>query len=957
MTMSASSTRTAAEVRREFIEFFSETCDHTFAPSSPVVPHDDPTLLFTNAGMNQFKDVFLGQGSRTYTRAVNSQKCIRAGGKHNDLEDVGKDTYHHTFFEMLGNWSFGDYFKDQAIQWAWELLVERWGLDPERLYVTVFEGDAEDGLEADEEAENIWRKFVPADRISRWGRKDNFWEMGESGPCGPCSEIHFDSRSDAERAKLDGGELVNRDHPDVIEIWNLVFIQFNRGDDRKLTPLPEKHVDTGMGLERIVRVMQGKRSNYDTDLWTPLFDAIQRRTGARVYEGAMEDPTDIAYRVIADHIRCLTTAISDGATPSNEGRGYVLRRILRRAVRMLNQTLGVKEPALCDLVPAVVDSLGNAFPELDKHADRVAGVIREEELAFLRTLERGLELFAAAADATDDNVVSGEDAFKLHDTFGFPIDLTQVMAEERGMSVDLAGYESRMQEAREASRGGGSTEDGLTLPPDALARLKYLGVEPTKDDDKHHGRPTTTTLRAIWNGKDFDNRAEGGQVYKHRDAGPDERQQRIALITERTNFYAEQGGQVGDIGVIRDVDDDRSEFRVIDTQVIGGYVMHLGHLVSGRLTVDEKVNLTIDRTRRAMIRAHHTTTHILNHALRQVMGDEIDQKGSLVADDRLRFDFSCPRALTDSEINAVERLTNAAIHQKLPVHVGYAPLNRASEINGLRAVFGERYPDPVRVVSVGVPIEDLLDDPLNPRWPEYSIEFCGGTHLEDSGEAKKFVITQETNVAAGVRRIMGVTGPAALAASTAGQELESRSFRAVNLPDEEMVEEYGEIVKSMEELSIGVVSKHRITEHLEKLRSKVRRVQKQAHSAARDTVVEQARVLAESIQGRMIVDTILGADKETLRAAMDVIKARRPDVAALLLSADDEAGKVSIMAIVPDELIKEGLKAGDWVREAAKACDGGGGGRPDKAEAGGKDPDKIDDARNAAVDFAERALR
>ncbi|MHC4991274.1 MAG: alanine--tRNA ligase, partial [Planctomycetota bacterium] len=508
--------------------------------------------------MNQFKDVFLGQGSRPYKRAANSQKCIRAGGKHNDLEDVGKDLYHHTFFEMLGNWSFGDYFKSEAIDWAWELLVDVWGVDPDRLYATVFAGDSSEQLEPDVEAEELWARHLPADRISRWDKKDNFWEMGDSGPCGPCSEIHYDSRPDAERAKVPGGTLVNRNHPDVIEIWNLVFIQFNRAPARDgvlgaLSPLPARHVDTGMGFERIVRVLQGKASNYDTDIWTPVFKAIEHHTRAHPYQGQLDDPVDVAYRVIADHVRCLTIALTDGGRAGNEKAGYVLRRILRRGVRHAHQTLGVQGPLLCELVPSVVESLGGAFPELQSNPQHVADMIRDEEESFLRTLDRGLALFAEAAErshASGSSVIGTEDAFRLHDTYGFPIDLTRVMAEERGMTVDEAGFEERMEEARALSRRGGEIEQELTLPPDAIAQLHHLNVQPTDDGDKYHGRPVTATVRAIWNGNDFDDEVH-----------PLGKTELVAIVTGRTNFYGEQGGQIGDTGTIRDVDEDRSEFK------------------------------------------------------------------------------------------------------------------------------------------------------------------------------------------------------------------------------------------------------------------------------------------------------------------------------------------------------------------------------------------------------------
>ena len=979
--------RTAAAIRREFLDYFAEKYKHTIVPSAPVVPHDDPTLLFTNAGMNQFKDVFLGQGSREYTRAVDTQKCIRAGGKHNDLEDVGRDTYHHTFFEMLGNWSFGDYFKEEAIQWAWQLLTDVWGLDPERLHVTVFEGDDADGTQADLEAENIWQKFVPADRIQRFGKKDNFWEMGETGPCGPCSEIHYDATPDKS-----GKALVNADDPRVIEIWNLVFIQFNRGPDGKLTILPDKHVDTGMGFERIVRVLQEKSSNYDTDIFLPIFDAIAEKSGGRQYRtGESNDAVDVAYRIIADHLRCLTVAIADGATPSNEGRGYVLRRILRRAVRHANQTLKCKQPVLFEVVTAVVDSLRDAFPGLQAQQERVMEIVKAEEASFLQTIERGLALFEEAAgyphaprgpgvdggDEQDDTshhaehggtsshtergatkVISAEAAFKLHDTYGFPIDLTRTMAEERGMSVDEDGFEKLMEEARKKSRHTGEVGDiDFTLPPDALAKLRNMNIPATVDDDKFHGRAVSSEVRAIWDGNNFENNVGIGR--------------RVAVITERTSFYAEQGGQVGDKGFILTNQNTGSiggwgfesnmpkgacRFEVDDAKRVGEYVLHIGQVVDGKLRVGDKCMVDVDDNIRNPTKSNHTATHLLNHALRQVLGDGVEQKGSLVAADKLRFDFSFNRGLTNDELNAVERLTNAAIHQKLPVHIEEVPLDTAMQVTGVRAVFGEKYPDPVRMVSIGPSIGRLLAEPNLPRWKECSIEFCGGTHLENSSEARRFVIVSEQALAAGVRRIVAVTGPAAMAAESAGRDLESRAFKAKSLDGQQLIDEVGEISSLVEELTIGSVSRQKIHHLLDDLRAKAKQARKASQSESRQVVVNQARTIAEQARGNVIVEQIANADKETLRAAMDVIRSKCQDAAVLLMTGDLEESKVAMVASVPEALIKKGLKAGNWVRETAKVVGGGGGGRPDMAEAGGKDPTKIPAAITKAQDFADATV-
>ena len=950
-----SSHPTAAEIRRTFLDYFTER-GHREVPSGPVCPPDDPTLLFTNAGMNQFKDVFLGTGRRDYSRAADTQKCIRVSGKHNDLEEVGRDTYHHTFFEMLGNWSFGDYFKEESIEWAWTLLTEVWGLDPERLHVTVFGGDEGDGLQPDLEAETIWKKFVPEERIQRFDKKDNFWEMGETGPCGPCSEIHYDFTPDKS-----GAPFVNGDSESVIEIWNLVFIQFNRNQDGSLEILPAKHVDTGMGFERITRVLQGKSSNYDTDIWTPIFEAIQQLTGAPEYAGSDDDPRDIAYRIIADHIRALTFAITDGAPPSSDGRGYVLRRILRRAVRHARQTLGVTEPMLCRLVPVVADTLGDAFPELKQKSDAVAMIVRDEEESFLRTLDRGIALFEDAAERAREaggTAISGTDAFALHDTYGFPIDLTRVMAEECGMTVDEAGYEQAMSAARERSRAGGSDEQRMSLTPNAIDNLSQRGIQPTDDIDKYHGRPLSAKVEAIWNGTDFDEQAEVGRD--------------VAVILNRTNFYAEAGGQVSDTGEIRaDVmhagqasvrgfagrrERGDGSFRVEDVVNAGGYMLHTGRVVDGTLRVGDDVTVTIDRDRRQATQAHHTSTHLLNHALRTVLGDGVDQRGSLVAPDRLRFDFSHTQAMSDDEVERVEQLVRTAIEQNLSVNAQLVALDDAQQINGLRAVFGERYPDPVRVVSVGASVDDLLKDPGNAAWVGQSTEFCGGTHLTATGDAGAFVLLSEGGLAAGVRRISALAGTPARAAIMAADNLATKLDEAEQVPDAELVDAFDHVSGVFDNLAISAVDRARLGARLDGLRDRVKQVRK-AHAAdARSGIVDQARTLAEEHTGAVLVASLLGADKETLRDAVDVIRSKCPESAALLFAPDEIEGKVAIIAIVPKPLIAQGLKAGDWVRTAATLCGGGGGGRPDMAQAGGKDPSQVDAAIVACRAFAAEKL-
>ena len=933
----------ASEIRQRFLDFFREKANHEIVPSSPAVPHDDPTLLFTNAGMNQFKDVFLGQGTRLYTRAVDTQKCIRAGGKHNDLEDVGRDTYHHTFFEMLGNWSFGDYFKAEAIEWAWVLLTEVFELEPSRLYATWFEGDPAQGLEPDLEARDLWLQHLPPEQVIPGNAKDNFWEMGETGPCGPCSELHYDRIGGRNAAAL-----VNQDDPDVLEIWNLVFIQFNRESDRTLKLLPAQHVDTGMGLERLVSVLQDKRSNYDTDLFSGIFLRIENVTGARPYGGSMTDPIDVAYRVVADHIRCLVTALADGAVPGSDGRGYVLRRILRRAVRHGRQTFGMEGPFLERIVRAVVESLGDVFPEMKEREDRVREIIAQEEETFRRTLDRGLQLFDEAAAEAKNGVVSGRDAFVLHDTYGFPIDLTEVMAEERGLRVDVDGYESLMEEARERSRGGGGDEDPvLTLPPDVIGKLDFLGVKPTNDEPKYEGIPITGAIRAIWDGKHLTERLETTQ--------------RAAIICDRTCFYGEQGGQTGDVGEIRTTrassagNDHAGTFEVEDTRRVGDYVLHVGHVTYGSLHAGDEAELAIDSHRRAGIRAHHTATHLLNHALRAVAGPDSDQRGSLVGPDRLRFDYAASGALDAEALAEVERQVTDSIAAAQTVHAVPSPLEQAQAVNTLRAVFGERYPDPVRVVSIGPDVQELLANPDDPRWMNHSVEFCGGTHLGRTDEAADFVLLSEQGLAAGVRRIVGLAGEAAAEARAMATELQNRISALETSDDAGVLDAFDDLARDFEAAAISVVDKARLAARVDDLRAVAKKTRKAAAAANRGAVVDHARAIAESESGPVIVARLDGADKDGLLSAMDAIRAVHTDAAVLLLSADADAGSVLIVAKVPDNLIKAGLKAGDWVKAAAKACGGGGGGRPDSAQAGGKDPSRADEAVEAARSHAATA--
>ncbi|MCS7034092.1 MAG: alanine--tRNA ligase [Phycisphaerae bacterium] len=951
----------SCEIRRQFIDYFVQKHGHTFVPSSPVVPQDDPTLLFTNAGMNQFKPLFLGQEKRSYTRAVNTQKCIRAGGKHNDLDDVGRSRRHHTFFEMLGNWSFGDYFKAEAIEWAWDLLVNVWKLDPARLHVTCFEGDDENGIPRDTEAAELWSRLcgVPSDHIHFFG-KDNFWEMGDTGPCGPCTEIHIDRTSDKSGRLLVGG-----DDPRVMEIWNLVFIQYNRNPDRSLTPLPARHVDTGMGFERICQVLQDVHSNYDIDLWHPFWERLSELSG-RAYRGTFPksnapDPlaeaadaqlrTDIAFRVIADHIRCLTFAITDGATPSNEGRGYVLRRILRRAVRFGRQTLELKEPFLHRLVDVVVQSMGESFPELRSSSGRVVELIREEEVSFGRALDRGIELFDAAAKsalADGRTVISAGDAFKLHDTYGFPVDLTQQMALERGMTVDIAGYERLMEEARQKARAGLRAGDSPVqqLPPAILAELQQNGIGPTDDSHKFSDPDESLDARvlAIWNGSSLQPSADASDARE------------IAVILDRTCFYAEMGGQVGDRGQLAST---HSNFNVETTRAVGGYVLHIGRVVIGTLHQGDPVRCILAEERRRIMQ-NHTATHLLNWALREVLGDDVQQKGSLVAPDRLRFDFSHGRPLGDGEIARIEGLSNEAVRRDLPVHAGEAPLDEALKINGLRAVFGEKYPQRVRVVSIGTAVEELLKAPGDARWRQFSIELCGGTHVARSGQVGAIVLTSEESVSKGVRRVVALSGDAAASALAAGRTLEKGLEDAVAASDDELNAVVSTLQKQATVESLPLTVRRKVQATLAELHEKLKRLEKTRKSAsqafnATEVAGQLLSKAADCGVSKLIVEEVPGASEEQLRSVLDSIRKRQPGVAAILACTDGV--KVSFVAAVTDDLITKGLKAGDWVREAAKATGGGGGGRPQMAQAGGKDPSKLPAALSAARAYALSILQ
>ncbi len=967
-------TRSAAQIRAEFVEFFRAR-GHTIVDGSPVVPHDDPTLLFTNAGMNQFKPLFLGTADRSsefgrLRRAANSQPCIRAGGKHNDLDDVGHDTYHHTFFEMLGNWSFGDYFKREAITWAWELLTQVWGLDRSRLHATYFQGDPAEGLEPDHEARQLWAQIagLPPEHIHPGNKKDNFWEMGETGPCGPCSEVHIDLTPDKCGAKL-----VNTGDARVMEVWNLVFIQYNRGPDGLLTPLPDKHVDTGMGFERICAVVQGKRSNYDTDIFAPLFNAIREVTGAPAYGGLLESPDlaapaapradvmrDVAYRVIADHIRTLTFALADGAIPDKEGRGYVLRRILRRAVRYGWQHLGMREPFLSRLAPAVVALLGDAFPHLRGGPRLVAGrpapavelsrvveLIHDEEQSFGRTLERGIALFEdAAVQALREHhgELRGSDAFKLHDTFGFPIDLTQIMASERGLRVDIGEYERLMEDARERARAGGKTHAGAEVPSELLT-----GLPPTDDSPKHSADLFVAPLCAIV-------RTEPGQRPELLRSGAIEPGARAALIFEQTCFYAEQGEQVGDRGEISGAS---LRFDVESTQRVGEIVLHHGTLVQGRLSIGQEYEQRVHADR-ASIRRNHTATHVLNWALRETLGEHVQQKGSLVDADKTRFDFSHPKPLTLAEIEQIESRCAEQIQRDLRVDAQLRPHAEALRINGLRAVFGEKYPDQVRVVSIGASVAELVRDPTNAAWRGFSIEFCGGTHVRSTGEIGSFTLISEEAIAKGVRRVVGVSGDAARLTAELGQALLSQARQAPNSP-ESLAARVAELQQALQETSLTLRHRIALRELLAQLQESAKKSQRAANAASAGQVRAHAlRLLdsAERVGGvTLLVATLPDTPVDQLKQAADALKQKAGSAALLLASVDTSSERVTLLAAVSDDLIRRGVKAGDWVKAVATLVDGGGGGPPSMAQAGGKNPQKLPEALAAARQWINERLK
>jgi len=961
----------AGDVRKAFLDFFAEK-KHTYWHSNSVIPLDDPTLLFTNAGMNQFKPIFLGtvdpnSDMGRLVRAANSQKCIRAGGKHNDLDDVGKDVYHHTFFEMLGNWSFGEYFKKECIAWAWELLTERLKMPKDRLYVSYFGGDAARKLEPDLEARNIWLSVgVPAERILPFGMKENFWMMGDTGPCGPCSEIHYD-RIGGRDASL----LVNADVPDVLEIWNLVFIQYNMGQDGSLQTLPKQNIDCGMGLERVVSVMQNKSSNYDTDLFLPLFDAITKATGMPPYSGKVggddKEGTDMAYRVVADHARTLTIALSDGGRPDNVGRGYVLRRILRRAVRYATEKLNAKAGVFASLVDTVILILGDAFPEIKKDPATVKDIINEEEQQFLKTLSRGRRLLERTfAKLGDSKILSGDVAWRLYDTYGFPIDLTQLMVEERGMAIDLTAYEEAKKTAQLMSHGGGANVgEEISLDIHAISSLQGQGLKPTDDSPKYsytaddagvYGfEPCKGVIEAILYKKQFVDEVTSGQE--------------CGIVLSQTNFYAEQGGQTYDEGFLVKQGDEEIEMHVKNVQVRGGYVLHIG-TVEGNLKVGDTVVCNVDEERRRQIMNNHTGTHVLNFALRSVIG-ETDQKGSLVAPDRLRFDFTSKVGMTAEQVKKAEEISNSVVRGKKTVYSKVVPLGQAKTIQGLRAVFDEVYPDPVRVVSVGIPVEDLLQDPDGHGGLVASVEFCGGTHLRRSDHIGEFVIVTEEAIAKGIRRMIAVTGSEANKALHRTKVLEDQCERLkervteetkmANLSSDTQKQLNKEIVDlgdEMSQASIPYWKRDNLRNDLKTLKKSLDDLDKRKKAAVLGEVVEETKKLfADHPSEAFIVHVFeAGSNAKALDAAMKQYKTQAPHVACMFFSVDNDAGKILSMSCVPEELTKKGLAANEWIANIQDLIKGKGGGSKSSSQATGTNISSLSEAVTLSSQFASKKL-
>ena len=863
---------TANEIRDSFKNYF-ESKGHAIVASAPMVIKDDPTLMFTNAGMNQWKDVILGTRDPEPRRRADSQKCLRVSGKHNDLEEVGHDTYHHTMFEMLGNWSFGDYFKEGAIDMAWEYLVDVLKLDPKDLYVTVFEGSEEENLVRDDEAAGYWAKHVPADHIINGNKHDNFWEMGDTGPCGPCSEIHLDSRTDEEKAKVPGRELVNKDDPQVIEIWNIVFMQFNRKADGSLEPLSMNVIDTGMGFERLVRALQGKHSNYDTDIFQPIIKEISRLSGK---EYGKEEDIDVAMRVIADHLRAVSFSIADGQLPSNAKAGYVIRRILRRAVRYAYTFLGQKEAFMYKLLPVFIGEMGGAYPELEAQRELIGRVMKEEEDSFLRTLDKGISLLSSAMDelkANGKTQLDGVQAFRLFDTYGFPLDLTELICRENGYSVDEAGFSVEMEKQKARARNAAAVENGDWEIINE-GEQKFVGYDYTEYECR---------------------------ILRYRKV-TQKKQSFFELVLDNTPFYGEMGGQVGDCGVICN---ENETIDIIDTKRENNQSIHIVKQLPKDPTADFMACVDVDK--RYASAANHTATHLLDYALKQVLGDHVEQKGSYVSADTLRFDFSHFQKVTDEELRKVERMVNKMIREDIPLDEHRdTPLEEAKKMGAI-ALFGEKYGDKVRVVRFGP-----------------SCEFCGGIHAQSTGRIGMFKIVSESSVAAGIRRIEAKTG----------KECEEMMY---------MLEDSFKAIRAMfnnaKDLR-GVIQKY-IEEH-DTMKKDIEQFQAQNVERAKESLIEKAR----NINGVTVVSAVLPLLPQAVKDLVFKIRQEIPENLLCVIGSMNE-GKPMISVMLSDDMVKDhNLNAGQLVREAAKLIQGGGGGQPHYATAGGKNVDGL----SAAVD-------
>ena len=868
---------TAKEIRESFKRFF-ESKGHVIVPSAPMVIKDDPTLMFTNAGMNQFKDIILGNHPAKNKRVADSQKCLRVSGKHNDLEEVGHDTYHHTMFEMLGNWSFGDYFKKEAISWAWEYLVDVLKIDPANLYATVFEGSPEEGLERDNEAAGYWEQFLPKDHILNGNKHDNFWEMGDTGPCGPCSEIHIDLRPAEERAKVPGRDLVNHDHPQVIEIWNLVFMQYNRKADGSLEPLPARVIDTGMGFERLCMALQGKTSNYDTDVFQPIIRVIASMAGT-VYG---KDPqTDVAMRVIADHIRTIAFSITDGQLPSNAKAGYVIRRILRRAVRYGYTFLGQKQAFMYRLLPILIETMGDAYPELQAQQTLIEKVIKEEEEAFLRTLETGIRLLDKTmedAKASGKKEISGVDAFTLYDTFGFPLDLTELILRENGLTVNTEEFDVEMQKQKQRARNAAAVETGdwVVLKE---GETEFVGYDYTEYE--------TSILRYR-------------QVKQ-------KNQTLYQIVLDKTPFYAESGGQVGDTGVLVN---EFETVEIIDTKKENNLPIHLAKRLPEHL--DAPMMACVDTDKRAACAANHSCTHLLDEALRQVLGTHVEQKGSLVTPDGLRFDFSHFQKVTPEQLREVEHLVNAKIRENIPLtEYRNLPIEKAKELGAI-ALFGEKYGDEVRVVQFGS-----------------SIEFCGGTHVSATGKIGMVKILSESSVAAGVRRIEAITGA-----------------KVEEMMDtiEDTLNELRQLFNNAPDLKVAI---RKYIEENAGLKKQMEAFMKEKEALVKSKLIGNAK----DIHGVKVIKAVLPMPADSVKNIAFQLKGEFPTNLFVAIGSTDN-GKPMLTVAVSEDLVATGINAGKLVREAAKLIQGGGGGQAHFATAGGKNADGLSAAVDKLIELA-----